>query len=89
MLRMRRFVDVAVVVAVVVVVIAAADAVVAVATAALAVTHRQSLSICRRQITDRLQHISVATVAVAFTLKRSFYPTTPAVHPVSILIIHP
>ena len=28
-------------------------------------------------------------VCVVFTLNRSFYPTTSAVHPVSVLILHP
>ena len=28
-------------------------------------------------------------IVVVFTLNRSFYPTTPAVHPVSVLILHP
>ena len=28
-------------------------------------------------------------VVVVFTLNRSFYPTTSAVHPVSVLILHP
>ena len=28
-------------------------------------------------------------VVVVFTLHRSFYPTTSAVHPVSVLILHP
>ena len=28
------------------------------------------------------------TVVVVFALNRSFYPTTSAVHPVSVLILH-
>ena len=31
----------------------------------------------------------VVVVVVVFTLNRSFYPTTPAVPPVSFLILHP
>ena len=33
--------------------------------------------------------VVVVVVVVVFTLKRSFYPTTSAVHPVSFLILHP
>ena len=40
-----------------------------------------------------LVHTSIYTAAVVvvvvFTLNRSFYPTTPAVPPVSFLILHP
>ena len=31
---------------------------------------------------------AVVVVVVVFTLHRSFYPTTSAVHPVSFLILH-
>ena len=31
----------------------------------------------------------VAIVVVVFTLNRAFYPTSSAVHPVSVLILHP
>ena len=33
--------------------------------------------------------IVVDVVVVVFTLNRYFYPTTLAVHPVSVLILHP
>ena len=33
--------------------------------------------------------IVVVVVVVVFTLNRSFYPTTAAVHPVSVLIFYP
>ena len=32
---------------------------------------------------------TAVVVAVVFTLNRSFYPTTSAVHPVSVLVLHP
>ena len=33
--------------------------------------------------------VVVVVVVVVFTLNRSFYPTTSAVHPVFVLILHP
>ena len=37
----------------------------------------------------KLRTLVVVIVVVAFTLNRSFYPTTSAVPPVSFLILHP
>ena len=33
--------------------------------------------------------VVAVVVFVVFTLNRTFYPTTSAVHPVSVLILHP
>ena len=35
------------------------------------------------------RQLNFCVVAAAFTLNRSFYPTTSAVYPVSVLILHP
>ena len=38
---------------------------------------------------DGHRKTAVVVVVVVFTLNRSFYLTTSAVHPVSVLILHP